>query len=239
MRRILPALSMLALLATAASAGGINLSWDDCGTFGSISRSFACNSNAGFSSLIASAIAPTPMPQFVAMAGTIDLVTTQPTLPPWWSFDVGCRAGPPSALSADFNFVTGPFNCHDVWAGQAAGGSNYQSGFAAPNRARMRVVCAVANAAPIDAVTENYLFRFTISNAKTTGAGNCAGCDAGVCLVLSSVELDQNPGLGSYNLTNPLDHEYVVWQGGAAVTGGCPNATPVRNATWGGVKSYR
>jgi len=218
------------------AAGGINLSWDDCGTFGSMAKTFGCDTNTGVNTLIASAIPPAPMPQFVAMAATILLAADQPTLPSWWNFDVGCRASPTSAMETDFNFVGGPFNCHDAWAGGAYGGFNYESGFSGPNRARFRMVCAVpSNApAPLDGVAENYLFRVSITNAKTVGPGSCGGCDVGMCVVLASVELDDPHG-AVYILSNPLSRQFVVWQGGASVSGGCPQATPTRNTTWGAV----
>jgi len=242
MRRILLALSTLALLATTASAGGINLSWDDCGTFGLLAKNFGCDTNLGSDALICSAVAPLPMPQFVAMAATIDLVANQATLPSWWTLETGCRTTPSPALSLDLNFVAGPFNCRDVWQGQAFGGLNYVSGFTQPNRARFRMVCAVPSSASIalDNVTENYLFRVLISHTNTIGSGSCPGCDVGVCLVLTRVELDQPVGLGDNILTNPLLHQYAIWQGGASVQGGCPAATPVRTSTWGALKSlYR
>src|SRR5262245_56977318 len=146
MRHAFFTLSTLALCARCASAGGgINLSWDDCGPYGSISRTFACNTNAGTNVIVCSAIAPVPMSQFIGMAATIELVADQPTLPSWWSLDAvtGCRGATPSALSIDLNFVAGPFNCRDLWAGNASGGLNYVSGGVAPNRARLRMVCAV------------------------------------------------------------------------------------------------
>jgi hypothetical protein len=227
--------------ASHAGAGGMNLSWDDCGVFGSVAKTFACDTNVGTNAIICSAIPPVPMPQFVAMGATIELEANGATLPSWWNFDVGCRAGPPSALTIDFNFLGGPFNCHDAWGGQAIGGMNYESGFSGPNRARLRMVCAVASPAPLDGVSENYFFRFSISNAHTTGTGSCAGCDVGMCLVLTKVELDQPIGVGDFFITNPLDRQFVVWQNGGSVPGGgCPQATPTRTTTWGAVKSlYR
>ncbi len=36
-------LALALALASPAGAGGINLSWDDCGSFGVAQKSFACN----------------------------------------------------------------------------------------------------------------------------------------------------------------------------------------------------
>jgi hypothetical protein len=178
------------------------------------------------------------------MSCSIDLLSQQATISPWWSFDaVGCRGVTPSALHGSADFTGGPFNCVDPWSGQASGGASYQTGFNGPNRARMKGVCAVAVSVPMDASSEYYLFSFIITNAMTVGAGSCAGCTDGVCLVLQSVLLTQpvGPGLFDYTITNPLLRQHVTWQpGGTQVTGGCPGGTPVRTRTWGGVKAlYR
>jgi hypothetical protein len=39
--------AVLALSASMAAAQGVNLSWNDCGTFGAASNTFTCNSNTG------------------------------------------------------------------------------------------------------------------------------------------------------------------------------------------------
>ena len=41
------------LLAASAHAQGINIAWNDCGTFGADIESFACNNNTGIHSLVA------------------------------------------------------------------------------------------------------------------------------------------------------------------------------------------
>ena len=240
--RLLVSVACLALVArTAYAQGGINLSWGDCGTFGSVSRNFACDTNTGSNSMFASAVSPIPLGQFVGEESVLDLVTNQVTLSPWWTIDIsGCR-GNPSAMTSDFNFVTGPFNCADPWGGAASGGSDYQSGNPAPNRARIRVVSALASPIAINNTSEYYLFRLTFSNAKTTGAGSCAGCTDGACIVFSQTKLVEPTGVGDVTLTNPLTRSFVLWQsGGGSVLGGCPGATPTRSTTWGAVKSlYR
>jgi len=240
--RFVQVLACVSCFVGTARAGGINLSWDDCGTFGSMTRNFACNTNTGFNSMIASAVSPIAMNQFDAASGVIDLVTNQPTISPWWTMDSpGCRGGPPSAMSADFFFVTGPFSCLDPWGGAASGGSNYQSAYPAPNRARIRLVCALSTPQSINNSSEYYFFRITFSNAKTTGAGSCVGCTDGACILFSQIQLAQPVGVGDATVTNPLTRNFVLWQAsGAGVLGGCPGATPTRNTTWGAVKSlYR
>ena len=245
-KTLLIAGALLCLGVSMASAqGGINLSWTDCGTFGTLQRNFACNSNTGGNTMVGSAISPVVINQCVAMTTVLDLQTNQAALTPWWNFDgAGCRATP-SALTGNFDFTGSTFSCNDIWAGNATGGSNYISGFGAvPNRGRIRLVCAVVNPVVVDNSTENYYFKASFSNAKTTGTGSCAGCTDGACIVLNSLELDQQPGVegGNTIITNPLDSQYVLWQaGGNSVTpGGCPQATPTKNATWGSVKSlYR
>jgi len=242
-KTLLIAGALLCLGVSMASAGGLNLSWTDCGTFGTMQKNSPCTSSSGGSTIVGSAVSPNPIDAMVAMAAVLDLQTNQPALTPWWSFDAGCRSGPPSAMSGDFNFTSSTFNCNDVWGGVAGGGLNFTSGFGGPNRGRIRLVCAVAAPVAIDDVTEQYMFKVAISNAKTTGSGNCPGCLDGACIVFNSIELDQNPGTpgGNTSISNPLNRQFVLWQaGGAGVTGGCPQATPTQNKTWGSVKSlYR
>ncbi len=245
-RPTVPILLLFSTLAFAglAHAGGINLAWDDCGAFGSLQKNFACNTNAGVNQLYISAVSPVPMPQLNGVFAVIGLVTNQPVLSDWWAFQSGgCRAG---AISADANFVLGPSNCLDPWGGAALGGMSYAAGNQAPNRAQIKAVFAIPTWVTSDGVSEYELARITITNAKTTGTGACAGCTDGVCLVLQMVTLSQPTGLLSYTITNPLLNQYAIWQPGGSTpynpygSSGCPGATPTRNTTWGGVKAiYR
>ena len=159
-------------------------------------------------------------------------------LPSWWSFkNVGsCR---PTSLTASANFTGGVYSCGDPWLGGASGGltsyiTNY---FGDARRVHIDVVYAVpqANAAQLDSPNEYLGFMLKINGAKTVGTGACDGCLTPVCVVWNWLGLD---GLnGTYIHTSfPLDHNYVTWQGGV-VSGGCPAATPVRNRTWGQLKS--
>ena len=244
-KTLLIAGALLCLGVSMASAqGGINLSWSDCGAAGTLQQNFACNTNNANPPhiMVGSAIAPDSIPAMVAMAAVLDLQTNQAALTPWWNFDgTGCRATPTSSMTGSFDFSGGPFTCNDIWGGVASGGLNYQSGYGMPNRGRIRLVCAVAAPLHVDNVTENYYFKVSFNNLKTTGTGACAGCTDGACIVFNSLELDQNPGLGNTTITNPLLHNYVLWQaGGGSIAGGCPQAVPTHNTTWGSVKSlYR
>lgn len=237
-KTLLMAGALLALTAGVASAAaGINLSWNDCGSFGGVQRNFACGNNSGANTMYASAIAPVPMDAFNGHAGVLDLQTNQAALSNWWLIGT-CRLA--STMSADYNFLSSS-NCLDPWAGVAAGGISYTAGFGGLNRARIRTVCAISPSTAIDDVSEYYIAKVTFTNAKSFGNGSCGGCSDGACIVLNSIQLTQPLGAGDYTISSPILRNWVQWQGGATgITGGCPAATPTRNKTWGSVKSlYR
>ena len=246
-RRLLPGILLsLVTASTAVAQGGINLSWIDCGAAGVQNRNFACDSNAGFDVLFASAIAPVDVPQLLGMEGVIDLMTSGATLSDWWQFGTGgCHSG---AMSATFDFTAGPFSCIDPWSGQAVGGMDYQAGMGGPNRARIRAVCAIATSIAIDATDEYYFFRIVIRHVNSAGNGACAGCLDAACFALQQIQLVQPSGVGDYTISSPLIRNYVQWQGGVAVSlpsgsfPGCPlyPYDAAKRTTWGSVKSlYR
>jgi hypothetical protein len=232
--------SMLALSASLATAAGINLAWNDCGTNGVISASFPCNTNSGAPfQLFASFIPPAGLNEFLGLSAQIDITTGTPSLVDWWAVGTGqCRQG---GLSTDFNFVAGPFSCADFYAGAAAGGFAYDAGYGTPNRGRLRVQCAVPfdNRGPVDSGTEYYALRVLLTRAKTTGATTCAGCPEPACIVLNEVQLFQPPAAQNDPvLTAPANSNYALWQ--ATAIPGCPLSTPSRKSSWGQVKSlYR
>ena len=246
MTRMIPRFRILLLaaallvvgFATAQAQGGIDLSWNDCGSFGVGNKSFTCASNTLTGAILfASAVAPVPMNQLVGQESEIILQTNTATLSPWWHLESGgCRGT--TAVASGFDFTSGPFSCLDPWSGQAAGGMNYEPNYGAPNRARLRTVCAIPGSTAITDSDEYYFFKVTLLGAKTVGNNSCAGCTDGVCIVLNSIKLVQVAGVGDYVVTNPIVRQHVTWQGGMFFF--CPAGDPVQNRTWGSVKSmYR
>ena len=254
MKRLLPLLFALPLFAIAValspapahagSVGGINLSWADCGTAGTSNASSTCLSNTGANVLIASFTPPVDINQFNGMAAVVDFTTDTNPMVAWWNLQAGgCRSG---AMTGNFDFSGGPFTCNDVWAGSAVGAINIDnpippaqgSSATAPttNHARVKVVCAIGTAPlAINTTTEYYVFKLTVTNAKTVG-GACAGCLSKACIVFNDLLLTQPAGSGDYELTNPLNDRAPTWLGSGA---DCASV-PVRAATWGQIKSlYR
>jgi hypothetical protein len=247
MKTLLICGALLALTASLASAqGGLNISWTDCGTFGTQDRAFACNTNGGGNDI---AVGSYLMPSDVAAATSneivIDLQSDSGTLPDWWQF-TGCRAGS-LTMSADFSANS---NCFDYWGahgGGSGGLGSYQAGFGGPNRARIIGVFAVspANAGPIGpADGETYSFKAIINHAKTVGTGACSGCSIPVGLVLNEIKVTQpvlaaqGVGGGDVRINNALNRQFTSTQGGGNLN--LPGATAAHKATWGSIKSlYR
>jgi hypothetical protein len=228
--------ALLALTSSTALAGGVNFAWTECLSGGGVSnRTFACNTNTGTNVAIGSFMLTQPMADFVSVEVVVDLQAQDPALPAWWTFSpaVGnCRG---SVLSMTFDFSVLAGGCADPF-GQPATGSlaNYSPN---GNRARALGVAAIDAGAPaaVSDATEYYGVRMAITNAKTAGAGNCAGCNIPVALVLNSINAVGLTG-NEFN-GNVIASNCITWQ--SATAGTCA-ATPTQNKTWGAIKSiYR
>ena len=233
--------ALLALSASAALAAGINLSYNDCGTFGTETRTFACNNNTGTNTTVASYVAPAGVNEFLSVESELEIQSDSATLPDWWKYkNAGtCRI---AALTSSADFTAGPFNCADFWAGGATGSiASYIVGYNGPNRAYCKLVWAVGASArgPLTADVEYYAYKLSWNNSKSIGLGSCAGCLTGVCVNLRNIKLVQPSVLNDNRLlTNPANRAYVRWQTATDVA--CLGATPARNSTWGSVKAlYR
>ena len=235
---------LLALGCGSASASQLNLSWTNCyGDGGVTNQDFACETNTGSHTLVASF---TPNMTSNTVNGNeilIDLQSAGSTLPAWWAFkNVGtCRL---TSLSVAGTLPPTAVNCIDEFAGQATSGiASYSTGVGgAPNRVRL----IIAEAVPVNALVhvdpsgEYFAIAIRIDNAKTVGSPSCAGCATPVCFVFNSMRLAAGGGAKDEFIGTSPGANFATWQGGAIGIGGCPGATPARNTTWGAVKSlYR
>src|SRR5262245_23349533 len=80
-------------------AGRMNLSWNDCGSFGDAIETFSCDTNAGFHTIVGSYIAPTFLDSVTSSEIVLYVQSETSALPDWWQLRAGsCRAG---SLSVD------------------------------------------------------------------------------------------------------------------------------------------
>lgn len=239
---VMTLIAALGAPAIVSAQGGVNLSWDDCGAAGVEVKYFACDTNAGSSTLYVSAIAPVPMPQLNTVEVAIDIIQSQPTLSDWWQMQAGgCRT---QSLTGVFDFTGGPFSCRDIWGGTAAGGISYTPSYNGPNRPRIRGVAAVPGSVSADNSTEMYVFAFRMSHQRSAGEGACAGCTDKACFVLGYVRLTQPFGIGDEVIAHGLSRQWTFWRcpGIYGSEGNCTFScsVPVVKPSWGGIKSlYR
>jgi opacity protein-like surface antigen len=248
MKKILLLCGMLvALSATVASAAGVNLAWNNClNGGGAHNKTFACTSNSGTNTLVASVYAPAGIDMWTAFEAEyyFGFGGVQPA---WWQLrnQTGqlnqCRN---NAISANAG-AAGLTGCEDVYAGQGAGGiGTYQN---APGgdatRARLLLVFAIpaGTEVPLTPETEYFVANVAVSNVKSAGLGACAGCQQGACINLTNVKVVQPAGApgGDVNVNIPAQSNTASWQAsGDAACAGLP--TPATRATWGSVKAlYR
>ena len=237
--RTLVAVASLMVIAAAANAQGLNLSWNDCGSAGTSGKTFACTSNtlAG-AIMIGSAVVGTDLPSLVGEESVMTVQVNTGAIPAWWqAFNGGCRGT--TGMASSFDFTAGPFTCLDPWSGSGAGGMD--AAIQGDGRLRIKTVGAIPGNTSITGTDEYYFFKVTLLGSKTTGNGSCAGCQDGACIVFNNLKVVQTGDVGSVTITTEKDRAWVTWQaGGASVPGGCPAATPTEKRTWGSVKSlYR
>jgi hypothetical protein len=231
-KTLLISIAWLALMASIASAGGINLAWNDCyGGGGATHRTFACNTNVGSNDLYLSFDPPVAVPDANGATEVIDLQSASSPLPAWWQLK---NAG--SCRTASLSSNVGPGSCVGPWSSQAITAiAAYYVTAVLPtmpiNTARILAVVAVpsTDAVALPPGTEYTALIIRINNAKTVGTG-CAGCEDVVSITLSDVTLTTNTS-GDVKITNALQSTVVSWQA---------SPTPTLNRTWGQVKSlYR
>lgn len=220
-------------IAVSAHAGGINLSWDDCGTFGTPNKSFACDTNVGSQTLVVSYEPLATMANMVGIDVRIDIMTDSSTLPDWWKMFVtvgNCRS---SAISSDADFTASSGSCANVWVNQAGGIGSMAYVNGNPSRASLLVFWAMLTPVQVEPGTQYYACKVIITNDKTTGAGSCAGCATSACAVLSVLQIDGDSN-NSQKIEFPLERNFATWQSGTTCY------TPTRRSSWGAIKSlYR
>jgi hypothetical protein len=241
-RSFIPAaLALLLLAAPAAAQSGVLLSWDDCGSAGSVDKTFSCTTNTGQQTLVGSYVPPAGLTKVMGNIALIEIHSTQAVLPSWWEFENAntCRE---LSLGVSGDFTAGPSSCADYWAGQAtANVVSYAIGVGGTDQSRLTLAMyrPSDSAGPVSAGTEYYSFLLNINNARTIPSTSCPGCNDPVCIVLDQIQVLQLPGTpgGDVTITAAAGKRYITWQGG---TPNCSAANPVTNATWGRVKSlYR
>jgi hypothetical protein len=231
----------IALTASVASAGGINLNWNNCSAGTSPPPlqdvTFACNTNSGLAGALVASFEPNVAQNVQAFEFVIDVQSAGSTLPLWWQYKAtgACRA---TSMTMNTNFATGPFDCVDTWAGTVGlQDFSYLVGVRGPSTARIEGFGAITvpEWAVVDVGSEYYAFALTINREKTVGTDSCAGCLEPVCLMFNELTLYDEVGVRTI-LSGPATSNYVTWQGHGFQL--C--VTPTRTATWGRIKSlYR
>jgi hypothetical protein len=227
-----------------AAAEGLFLTWADC-ALGNVSHNAnsVCMSNLGSNDLYVAFRMPFPVDSVIGIELVVDVQHATASLPDWWRFDpTRCRA---NQLVADFDFSLNPF-CVDMWVDTPAGGLvDYTVGQprGLPSQARIRVAGSLLpqNPRQLNDSDMYYGARLSLRNGNTAPPQTvCFGCSGSACLVLNSILVRRLPGApgGDVTLVEPGagNANFATWQG---TTADCFQV-PVRNRTWGQIKSlYR
>jgi len=243
MKRSLLSLGMVAamlLVASSALASGVNMRWDNCLSDGGVNnKTFACNINSPASvRFIGSFVEDADHNNVSGTEIVVDLIAQGGVLPAWWEYkNVGsCRINSLSIAA----WGTGT-NCFDWASGQATVAiAAYQVAKLGVGTSRILCISAV----PVSALAnlfgtfEYSVFALSINELASVGTGSCAGCSTPVCLVFNSVNITTSQNLDNRFIGQGTvaGSNIITWQGAGA---DC-QAVPVKNATWGQVKSlYR
>jgi len=230
--------AMLLVASSAFAQQGYNLAWQACAAdAGTTNFNFACASNIGSRGMVGTFVLGSDVLQVSGTELIVDLISLDPVLPEWWDLKEAGSCRPQSLSIANYDGA----NCPDWAVNQASMNlASYTVGQPrGANTARILGINAVILSAVQDLVAnqEYGAFRLNVSSQLTTGAGACPGCANPVCIVLNRLVVAKLDG-SSLVIENPVTpgSQIITWQG----TGPDCQIVPVRNATWGAVKSlYR
>jgi hypothetical protein len=260
-------LLLLAAAPALAQSGDALLRWDECaGKGGADNTVFACDTNAGTSTLVGSIVVPSG---YATLLGYVTSIHAQvgfrdsppcdgpgpcrgPDMPSWWRLDAaGCRAG---SLTGSNDFALAPFTtgsgCVDPWS--------HRNSIGAPLAVTYPVVDSywgtfldrsivdlgfdlVGGTMALAEGVEYYAFRLELDHAAATGDGSCGGCCQPYVALMGTVKLHvDTPGGPGDIFVQPTSYPgYVSWNGTLTAAPAC-GPTPTRARSWGYIKSlYR
>lgn len=264
-KTLLLAAALMVVTATMASAqrGSLSLGWGNCrlasaAPVGTALQTWTCTTNTGNVGKLVGGFTPSaPLNSLNGGFLYLDIAVdgqASPSLPPWWAFvdppSTGCR--PLTSWSPDFANA-GAANCDITYwetVGSPSSAVRYFNPSYGSNHATLRLLvgvdAAVAATTPqIPVGTEGLIFAVNLTRAGTLTP--CAGCQTGVCIYFSRADLTQTNqdnftvGGGPDGAANHPQVGNRFVSGQIAQAAPCADAgTPVRNSTWGGIKSlYR
>jgi len=259
MKKLMLAGLLLCLTASMALAAtpGLNFTWNEAANGKCLAAIIAnedwdCTiegANDGAFQAVGSFTPPVAIAGFSAMGALVDGQTAA-EMPAWWqSVNAGsCRQ---NAVQSGVGVKGSPCTV-SLWPGTAYGGIGaWQTALypppapnnaPLPNRLRIKVGYAMS-ASTVNLLTTNEYSTFVLNMDTTNSMDDpansivaCAGCSVGMTLVLNQIEAVGTAG--SVFITDQKVNRCITWQGGAGAN--VCSVTPVRNTTWGNVKSlYR
>lgn len=237
MKKVFVLTALLLVVAIPALASGVSVAWTNCyGGGGASDMVFACNKNTASEIMHVSFATAADQPGFLGVEVYMRGMVEATVVPDWWKLGLSgsgdCRQG---LLSGSCDYTAGPYDCYDPWLGNGAGGVANYSWF--DDQMRLILAFALASESPLVAEVENYACKVTILNTKTVGTGACVGCTTPAIWAIN--ELKSAQALSFEMLTTPISEgsQCCTWR---SSTLPCGPPVPVRNSTWGQVKSlYR
>lgn len=236
---------VLSCAPSVSGAAAVNLAWTRCFGEGAPEtiHSFACDTNAGSERIACSFVLDADLAQVTGVEITIDLISQDSPLPNWWGIH-GASVCRPGALTMSLREDDADVVCHDWSGGASVGGvasygptSNFPPAVEAHHAQLLAAAAVPPGSEPsLVSLQEYFCGYFEISNVQTVGADNCAGCTDPVCLVFTKLKVDTPGGTNDVTIYGTTGSSAIRWQ---AVGADCA-AVPVRNRTWGALKSmYR
>lgn len=220
------------------------MAWDDCQISpGSVNNNeFTCSTNQGGTSLYCAFSVAQPIDQIVGLEIVVDLQHSLSSLPDYW------RLGPSPDCRHDMLTANLIFSAANECKDPGFGGALVQDYLVGEPRglqsqARIKAVAYAPSPGTVTVSNDTtyHAVRLVFSYDLSQGAASCPGCFQSACLVLNSILVRRTEGAfgGDITLTapGPGNANWVYWRGKVGAT--CAQV-PVRNMTWGMVKSlYR
>lgn len=247
MKKIL--LISAASLAFAVPAfAGLDITWDGCATGPGLhpsDKALAC-AEGDVNELYGVFQSPATLTNFTAIDCFIDLQVDAPALTPFWTFQTAISAGCNTQMAiSDVRPASSACSATNPWGTGGGSGDNaigYVPGQGGANRGRF-VTTSFRNATPLTTVTGgvSYYAWHIILASDAEAVDGCTGCSTPVAIVWNQANVSSATAQNaSEAVVTVITNPGIVSNCATGSGGGACGATPVKNKTWGALKSlYR